>query len=255
MKNLFCFALIITILTACGTSTPEQNSVGVRTDSTTVTEAQTNNVLTAEEISTGWTSLFDGKTLKGWRAYKNMENDSWEVVDGTLHCKPFRDDSENKRSDLITTGQFENFEFRFDWKVAPQANSGVMYRVSEKLDEPYQTGPEYQLIDDEGYPGDLEKTQLTGAVYHMYSPGAEWKVNPPGEWNSSMIVVSGNNVQHWLNGRKVVEYELQSEDWKKRISTSKWKDFPEYGLTTKGHLDLQDHRNEVWFRNLKIRTL
>jgi hypothetical protein len=255
MKNFSSFLLIIITLIGCRTSTPEQKSAGDTVNSTTANNVLTTNVLSPEEISAGWNLLFDGESLKGWRAYKNLENDSWEVIDGTLHCKPFRDDGENKRSDLMTTEQFENFEFKFDWKVAPQANSGVIYRVSEKLDEPYQTGPEYQIIDDEGYPGDLEKTQLTGAVYHMYSPGAEWKVNPPGEWNSSMIAVSGNTVQHWLNGKKVVEYELQSEDWRKRITTSKWKDFPEYGLIAKGHIDLQDHRNEVWFRNLKIKKL
>jgi hypothetical protein len=217
--------------------------------------AENVNVLSADERRDGWELLFDGKNMNHWRPYQNKPNNSWEVVDGTLHCKAFNDQGPNQRADLVSLKQYQNFEFRFEWKVAPQTNSGVMFHVTEDLDEPYKTGPEYQILDDAGYPGEPEKSQLTGATYHMYAPDAGRDLNPVGEWNEGRILVNGNHVEHWLNGLKVVEYEIQSDDWNKRIQSSKWKDFPEYGKRSKGHLDLQDHSNEVWFRNLKVKVL
>jgi hypothetical protein len=244
------------IILSCGA--PKQDhlstndSTAVRKDSV---ESSPLNRLTPEEVQNGWKLLFDGKTMQGWRVYKNMENDSWEVKDGTLHCKPFRENETNKRADILTVDQYENFELAFDWMISPQGNSGVMFRVTEEFDQPYASGPEYQVIDDEGYPGDLQKGQLSGANYDMHFPAAETKVNPPGDWNESKLVVNNNHVEHWLNGLKVVEYELFSDEWKKRKAQSKWKDFPGYGMAKKGHIDLQDHTNEAWFRNIKIKPL
>jgi hypothetical protein len=256
--NKIVFVLLLALAAACGSPRQETPPVEDTTEMSQEGNAQTTreeNSLTVKEAQNGWRLLFDGKTMQGWRSFKNLENNSWEVMDGTLHCKPFDDDTVNNRSDLITEVQFENFEFAFDWKIAPQTNSGVMFRVTEEMKETYETGPEYQIIDNEGAPGDLEKTQLTGANYHMYYPGADAKVNEIGEWNQSKIVVDKNHVEHWLNGIKVTEYEIGSDDWKKKIAASKWKDFPKYGAASRGHLSLQDHKQEVWFRNLKIRTL
>lgn len=213
------------------------------------------NALSEEELKDGWTLLFDGASMNGWRIFKGLKNNSWEVTDGTLHCKPFNDNGVNDRSDLVTDMQFQNFDLRFEWKITPQANTGVMYHVREDLQETYMTGPEFQIVDDEGYPGEPEDTQLTGSVYHMYAATAGKKLNPVGEWNESRIVVDNNKAEHWVNGSKVAEYTIQSDDWKAKISSSKWKDFPQFGVPEKGHIALQDHRNEVWFRNLKIKTL
>ncbi len=208
--------------------------------------------LTDEQKADGWKLLFDGESTEGWKFYKGLENDSWEVSEGTLHCKPFDDAS--KRSDIMTVEQYENFELAFDWKISAQGNSGVMFRVAEDHDQPYQTGPEYQVIDDEGYPGDLTDLQLTAGSYDMYTPD-EKNVNPVGEWNSSKIVATGNLIEHWLNDKKVLSYEIGSEDWKSRKEKSKWKEFASYGMVKKGHIDFQDHGNEVWFKSIMIKSL
>lgn len=199
-------------------------------------------------------SLFDGTTMNGWRTFKNMPNNSWEVIDGTLHCKPFIDGADNQRADLITVDQYGDFELAFDWKISAQGNSGVIYRATEEFDVPYASGPEFQILDDEGYPGDKKPEYLTAANYDMQAVEKK-KLNPTGEWNSSKIVAKGNHIEHWLNGEKVLEYELYSDAWKAQVASHKWKDFPGYGLSKSGYIDLQDHGNEVWFRNITILPL
>jgi Domain of Unknown Function (DUF1080) len=210
--------------------------------------------LTNDQKKNGWKLIFDGKTLDGWRVYLNKENNSWEVKDGMLHCKPFSESGDNKRSDLVTVEEYSSFELSWDWKVAPKSNSGVIYHVTEEFDQPYKSGPEYQMIDDRGADGKLEEWQKTGGVYAMYAPVSA-KPKPAGEWNTSRIVVSGNHVEHWLNGTKVLEYELHSPDWKKKKAAGKWKDENGYGMAQKGHADLQDHSSEAWFKNIMLRTL
>lgn len=250
--SIFCITSLL--LFACGT--PDKPSK-IENDSLSdqSTSAATENELSAEEKEQGWRLLFDGKTLEGWKVFKGLQNDSWEVVDGTLHCKPFNDNGTNMRSDLITEDQFANFELVFDWKIAPQGNSGVIYRATEAYDQPYASGPEYQLLDDRGYPGDVKSVHFTGAAYDMYAPSDSTQSKPAGTWNASRIVVSGKHVEHWLNGVSVVSYDIDSPDWTTRKRESKWHAFPGYGAADKGHIDLQDHGNEVWFRNIKIRQL
>lgn len=239
MKNLL-YILIALFLFACGASTKETE------DQTSETEA------TTEPAETEWITLFDGETMTGWRTYQNKENDSWEIKDGTLHCLPF--DSAKMRADLITEEQFENFELVLEWKIANQSNSGIIYRASEEFEHPYYSGPEYQILDDANYPGETLASHMTAANYDMHVTAPK-NLKSIGEWNETKIVVNGNHVEHWLNGDKVVEYELQSEDWLKRKSESKWKDLAGYGMTTKGHIDLQDHGGEAWFRNIRIKEL
>jgi hypothetical protein len=205
-------------------------------------------------IPAGFVSLFDGETMTGWRFFRNGENNAWEVVDGTLHCKPFQEGIENKRGDLVTEEAYQNFELWIDWKISSQGNSGIMFRVSEEYEQPYATGPEYQIIDDLGYPGELKAENKTACNYDMHiAENKPWK--PVGEWNQTKLKVNGNQVEHWLNGQKVLEYELHSEDWNARMMNSKWKDFPAYGTISKGLIDLQDHGNEVWFKNIFIKIL
>ncbi|WP_333820116.1 3-keto-disaccharide hydrolase [Ohtaekwangia sp.] len=250
----FIISILMLWFVACQ---PRKETTPPAADSTSTTVSKDTvapGFLSEQQKAEGWVALFDGKTTTGWHFFKNKENNSWEISDGTLHCKPFIENGTNHRSDLTTDGQYENFELIFDWKISVQGNSGVMFRVSEEFDEPYASGPEYQIIDDEGYPGDLKDVQLTGANYDMHVASAK-AAKPVGEWNESKLVVNGNHVEHWLNGIKVVEYELGSADWNKRRKVSKWKDFPGYGLTKKGSIDLQDHSHEVWFKNIAIKPL
>ncbi len=136
------------------------------------------NQPTPQQSTDGFVSLFDGKTMNGWEVYKKKENDSWEVADDALHCKPFNENGTNKRADIRTTTEYENFDLMFDFKISPQGNSGVMFRVSEKYDEPYASGPEYQVIDDKGYPGDLKDVQHTAANYDMQVADANKPLKP-----------------------------------------------------------------------------
>jgi hypothetical protein len=198
-------------------------------------------------------ALFDGKTLAGWRSYQHKPVDSWQAGDGMLFNKGNKD-QDVKHADLITEKEYENFELSLDWKIAPGSNSGVLYMVTEEFAASYHSGPEYQLIDDTGYPGKLEDWQKTGANYAMDVPMMN-ATKPAGEWNHTIIKVNKGHVEHWLNGKKVVEYELWTDTWKQHKLSGKWKDTPGYGLAKKGHIALQDHGGEVWFRNITIREL
>jgi hypothetical protein len=209
------------------------------------------NTLTAAEKKEGWTLLFDGKTTTGWRGWKQpTAPEGWKAVDGALTRVA-------KAGDLITVDQYASFDFRFDWRIAKDGNSGVFFHVAEAPDLPntYTTGPEYQLIDNDGHPDAKNgPDRWAGANYALHPP-VNGRPKPIGEWNQSRIVVDGPHVEHWLNGAKVVEYELWSADWKARVEKSKFKAMPRYGLEKTGHIALQDHGNEVAFRSIKIKVL
>ncbi len=215
---------------------------------------QKDNVLTAAEKKAGWQLLFDGKSMDGWRMYQNKAADSWGVKNGEIYCKGSETDKSDLRADLVTTDQYENYELLIDWKISAGGNSGIMYHVTEDAGAAYLTGPEYQLIDDEGYTEKLEDWQKTGADYAMYTPMVK-ATRPAGQYNTTKIVVNGAHREHWLNGKKVLEFEAWSPDWNQRKSTGKWKDTPGYGMAKKGHICLQDHGGGVWFKNIKIRKL
>jgi hypothetical protein len=202
----------------------------------------------------GWKLLFDGSSMKGWRTYQNKKADSWSVKDGVLYCKAASSGKKDLRSDIITTSQFENFELSADWKISPEGNSGILYMVNEEAAGAHLSGPEYQIIDDLNFPQKLEDWQKTGANYAMNPPSGA-SPNPVGTWNNTRIIVNNGHVEHWLNGKKIVEYELWTEKWNKEKTSGKWKDAPAYGLSKKGHIALQDHGSEAWFRNIKIREL
>lgn len=210
------------------------------------------NTLTAAEQAAGWKLLFDGKTTTGWRGYGRDKVVGWEVKNGELIALGQGGDHAN---DIITVDEYQNFELVLDWKLSPRANSGVFYNVVEKgFDRTYATAPEYQLIDDHGWPDTLEDWQTSGANYAMHPP-SKVVSRPVGEWNTTKIVVDKGKVEHWLNGEQVVTYELWSPAWEKLKKEGKWKEFPGYGTGKKGHLGLQDHGNKVYFRSIKIRVL
>lgn len=210
------------------------------------------NTLTRQEKEEGWQLLFDGKTLDNWKLFNDGEVKGWKIVDGVLRNSGKGSDH---GGDIITKKNFRNFILTLEWKIDPQSNSGIFYHVQEGVtDAIYKSGPEYQLIDGKGWPDPLHPEQYTGADYAMYAP-RQAEVKPVGEWNFTKIVVNGPHVEHWLNGKKVVEYELWSDDWKMRKSKSKWKDDPYYGIAKEGAIGLQDHGGLTQFRNIKIKVL
>jgi hypothetical protein len=212
------------------------------------------NTLTDAEKTAGWKLLFDGTNLDGWHIYKGKTSSGWVVENGILHCLGSEKDKSDKRADLTSNDTFDNFELDLDWKLAPKGNSGIIYLASEEYDAAYLSGPEYQLIDDVNFPEKLEGWQKTGANYAMAAPLVAAS-NPIGEWNHAKIIVNKGHVEHWLNGQKTAEYDMGSAEWKKAKETGKWKDAKGYGGTKKGHIDLQDHGSEAWFKNVKIKQL
>jgi len=201
----------------------------------------------------GWVYLFDGTNTNAWRGYQQETlPESWIVENGNLVGLGYGGDL---GGDIITKQQFEDFELYLEWAIGEGGNSGIFFHVLED-DYPtvYATGPEYQLIDDVGFPEKLEEWQMTGANYAMHN-AIDKTLKPVGEFNSSRIKVKDGKVEHWLNGTKVVEYELWTDDWKLLVQNSKWKDYPFYGLARKGHIGLQDHGSIVKFREIKNKDL
>ncbi|MFN7116305.1 MAG: DUF1080 domain-containing protein [Saprospiraceae bacterium] len=201
-------------------------------------------------------SLFDGQSFKGWHGFnKTGEIKNWAIEDGALVCLGAAADAHG--GDIVTDAEYENFELNWEWKVTPGANSGVMYHVIEdpKYQAPYETGPEYQVIDDVGFPEKLEDWQKAAADYAMYTPNEKKQLKPVGEWNSSKIVFNRGQVEHWLNGEKVIEFTAWNDEWTKLKTEGKWKDYPDYGSAKKGRIALQDHGNKVYFRSITIREL
>ena len=210
------------------------------------------NQLTPAEKAGGWKLLFDGRTSDGWRSYRKdaFPNKGWVVEGGCLKVV-----GGAKGGDIITTGQYGDFELALEWRVAPRANSGIMYRVTEKHGASWQTGPEYQLLDDLGHGTAPDNPHSAGALYDLYAPSSGKVVKPAGEFNQTRIVIKDNRLTHWLNGVKIVECRLDSDDWKQRIANSKFSKYEGFGVQPQGHIALQDHGNDIWFRNIKIRDL
>lgn len=208
-----------------------------------------------KEESNEWIILFDGSNADAWRGFKQETMPAgWKVENGLLITSGQGGDL---GGDIITREQFEDFRLHVEWKVSEGGNSGIFFGVVEGNNPAvYATGPEYQLIDDIGFEYPLEEWQKTGANYAMHNADSlKKKTIPAGEWNKSEIEVKDGHVTHWLNGEKVVEYELWDDDWKDRVQNCKWKDYPNYGLARKGHLGLQDHGSPIEFRNIKVKDL
>lgn len=214
--------------------------------------SERHNQLSEEQKRDGWILLFDGESLDHWRGFR-MEGipAGWSVADGRIRFAP---PAEGQRADLITRDQFESFELELEWAVTPGANSGVFFHVSEDRTATYHTGPEMQVLDDDRHRDGQKEITSAGSNYALHPPvgGALRRV---GEFNQVRLKVDGDRVQHWLNGKKVVDYRLWTDDWKAKVAASKFASMPGYGLEKIGHIALQDHGDEIWFRNLKIRRL
>ena len=197
----------------------------------------------------GWLPLFDGRTLNGWRVYKGSSQPrGWSVQDGTLT-------KDQATDDIITSEQFSNFEFEAEWRIHSGGNAGIFYRVTEEYEKPYWSGVEYQLLDDALHPDGRNRLTSAGAAYGLY-PAPAGIVNPAGQWNRTKIVARGGHVEHWLNGKKLLEYENGSADWNARIAASKFAAWPNFGKARRGYIAIQgDHTGELSLRNIRIREL
>jgi hypothetical protein len=212
------------------------------------------NELTADEKKAGWMLLFDGKTLEGWRAYGNRPLGGWEVADGTLRSIARVQGSAARGVEIITEKKFRDFELSWEWKIAHAGNNGVKYFVTEA--RPRSPGHEYQMLDDDNHPdGRIGPHRQTGAFYDVLPPAAEKPLRKPGEWNHSRIIVKGQTVEHWLNGKNVLTYELGSATVKAGLATSKFRSDEGFGDKIEGHIMLTYHQDDCWFRNLKLREL
>jgi hypothetical protein len=205
--------------------------------------------LTAEQRAAGWRSLFDGTSTSAWRGYKSPTFPAgWSIVDGVLT-------KSGSVGDLLSKEQFGNFELALDWNLSTGGNAGIFYRGTEEYDHIYWSAPEYQLLDDANHPDGKSRLTSAGAAYALYPPPAG-VVKPAGQWNSTLIVVNGNRVQHWLNGQKLLEYELGSPDWEAKVKASKFVEYPKYGRAARGYIGIQgDHDGMLSIRNVRIREL
>lgn len=193
--------------------------------------------------------LFDGTNLDQWRGYKQEAvGAGWKIDDGILKFDG------SGGGDIVTREKFGNYEFCFEWAVTEGANSGVMYKVSLGDGAPYLSGPEYQVLDDSKHRDGGNPLTSAASLYGLYTRG-DTKTRPVGEWNTGKIVIMGQKVQHWLNGELAVETEIGSDDWNKRVANSKFRDWKKFGVNKEGHICLQDHGDEVWYRNLTVTPL
>jgi len=202
--------------------------------------------LSAEERAAGFELLFDGDDLDAWRGFRSQDVPAgWHVAAGAIYF-----DGRRFAPDLVTRERYASFELALEWRTEPGHNSGILFRVTEEHRDTWESGPEFQILDDEQ--NDLHRT---GANYALHAAAEHPATRNPDGWNEARIVVRGARVEHWLNGVRVVDYELGSDDWRARVANSKFDWMPDYGLAPEGHVALQAHGSPVWFRHVRIRRL
>ncbi|MDR1780988.1 MAG: DUF1080 domain-containing protein [Tannerella sp.] len=250
-KSVYIFGVVMAaLLTNCGGGkTADPLKLWAELD-----PVATPNTLSAKEKQEGWQLLFDGKTFDGWHGY-NMKGipDVWAIEDGSFTMSPT---GGHESQDIITDKTYKSFALTVEYKLSKGSNSGVVYQVKEdpKYEFPYETGPEFQLIDQDNWPDPLEDWQIHGANYAMYPPKAK-PYNPVGEWNRLLLVVDGNRVTQLINGVETASYVKYSDDWQKRRDAGKWAQYPDYGKWDEGNISLQNHGTKLWYRNVKIKEL
>ncbi|MGB7211299.1 MAG: DUF1080 domain-containing protein [Gemmatimonadales bacterium] len=207
------------------------------------------NTLTSAQKAAGWRSLFDGKTMADWRGYKLADMPpGWRVADGIIV-------KDSGAEDIVTRDSFANFELQMDWKLAKAGNSGIFYHGTEEYDHIYWSAPEYQLLDDANAPDGAKRLTSAGADYALY-PSPAGIEHPFGEWNTARIIVRGDHVEHWMNGKKLLSYTLGSADWAARVKGSKFGAWPNYGKAARGLIGVQgDHNGRLELRNIRILVL
>jgi Domain of Unknown Function (DUF1080) len=201
-----------------------------------------------------WQVLFDGKSTASWRGFRRQTfpEKCWVVESGSLKTVAGCDKSD--QIDIITRNKYKNFEFEVEWRVAPGANSGIIYLVLEDEDQTWKTGPEMQVLDDDKHPdGKIPKTSA-GSLFDLIAPSNK-TLRPVGEYNQARLVVKNGHVEHWLNGKKVLEYDLASDNLASLIAQSKFKNFHQFARMSEGHIALQFHGDNVWYRNVRVREI
>ncbi len=242
-------ALLCMALAACGGEPAEEAPETIPTPE--------HNTLTDAERESGWELLFDGETTSGWRAYGGdaFPEHGWSVEDGQLISVAGDPEADTGGEDLVTTQTFTDFDLRFEFNVTPVGNSGIFIRVIENDEPIWWNAPEYQVMDDSAYAADGWTEEHMTGVHYAIEGAAVNVFRRAGEWNEGRIVVDDGRVEHWLNGAKLVEYELGSPEWAEQVAGSKFAEFPKYGTAESGPIGIQDHGTRVTYRNIKIRRL
>jgi len=244
MKNKLLIAIAsLAVLTAC-------NNAGSKSGTTAAEEK------TAAADTTGWVTLFDGTTTAGWHSYGNIAAAGrWKVADGAIYVDTAQKGGEG--GDLCSTEEYDNFDFKLEWKIAPNGNSGIIFYVNEdtaKYHNTYETGPEMQVLDNDGHPDGKITNHRAGDLYDLIKCSKE-TVKPVGEWNEAEIRSKDGKLDFYLNGTNVVTTTMWDDNWKEMVAGSKFKTMPGFGTFKKGKIALQDHGNLVWYRNIKIKKL
>ena len=227
---------------------------------TTMNTSAEANSLSTEETNNGWQLLFDGKSTNGWHKYGNQPiGKAWKVADGNLYLDAAskKDWQTAEGGDIVTAEEFENFHLKLDWKISPNGNSGIIFFVHEdsaKFKNTYNTGPEMQVLDNNGHPDAKIIKHRAGDLYDLISVSKE-TVKPVGEWNTAEIKSDNGDLRFFLNGEQVVNTTMWNDAWRTMIAGSKFKSMPGFGTYKKGKIALQDHGDNVWYRNIKIRKL
>lgn len=257
MRNFFPVLLCGALAVSCNNSSSDKKN---ETDTTKVTNVPNLNTLTEEQKAEGWQLLFDGNSTAGWHQYGGKPvGSAWKVQEGTLYLDTsIKENWQIKDGgDIITDGEFENFHLKLEWKIAKDGNSGIIFYIHEDTvlyEWPWMTGPEMQVLHNEGHSDGKIPKHRAGDLYDLISCSKE-TVKAPGEWNLAEIKAEKGKLDFYLNGENVVSTMMWDENWKKMIAGSKFKSMPAFGTYTKGKIGLQDHGNMVWYRNVMIKKL
>lgn len=233
---------------------------GKKCDTTQTAMTEPINVLTDQEKAEGWILMFDGQTFNGWRGYNKpaFPDSGWDIIEGTLHCiGSGMGEAGGKGGDIIYDKKFKDFELSLQWKISEGGNSGIFYLAQELPGKPiWASAPEMQVLDNNKHIDGRDSIHCAGALYDLIGVSKD-AVKPVGEWNDVKIIVYQGTVEHWLNGKKLFQYHLWTPEWKAMVAKSK---FPGYNpnwvdVAQEGYIGLQDHGNDVWYRNIKIKPL
>jgi hypothetical protein len=250
MKKITIIVSAVTLLAACNASSTSNSTTDTSANPTT-----TDTMSGMNNNDTGWVDLFDGTSLNGWHTFgETSVTSKWALDSGAIHFNP---DTKGDDGDLVSNESFNNFDLRLDWKIAQGGNSGILFYVQDdkpKYEDTYKTGPEMQVLDDERNEDNKTPSHRAGSLYDMIqaTPGA---VKPAEQWNTAEIVSNNGKLDFYLNDVHVVDTHIFDDNWKKMIAKSKFKEWPAFGTFKDGHIALQDHGFNVWYKNIIIKKL
>jgi hypothetical protein len=246
LKTTFLFVLTVSIVSCQSASSKLENNA-----------SEMDKVVTTGDANEGWEPLFDGESTAGWHTYgKSVAGAAWEVSNGTLHLN-IKDKKKEDRGDLVTDKEYENYHLKLEWKISEGGNSGIIFNVHEdtsKYRATYETGPEMQVLDNDKHADGKIKTHRSGDLYDLISSSEE-TVKPVGEWNLVEVVVNNGKLDFHLNGVNIVSTTMFDDNWKEMVAGSKFAKMPGFGIYKKGKIALQDHNDEVWYRNIVLKEL